>query len=614
MLRFDSATARTAAAVGALVALSGGCSEPTEPREGAPHALEARGHAPERRDDEQVWITIARDSVASVRALLGAQPAMRELSTDALADGPVALLVPRAALPEISEAQHEERDRCAGFMLHESQADAMETLGLVASPYLSFQLAPTYTLDQPKAVEMLLPALEEANVLATVRKLSSFRTRFHTSMTGQEASQWIHDAWKLLAAGRDDITVELIDHQKTPQPSIAMTIRGAVHPEQIVVLGGHMDSIAGRGDNNTVAPGADDNASGIATITEVARAALALNYRPANTVIFYGYAAEEIGLVGSAEIAAQAKADGKTVIAVLQLDMTNYTKSATPYITLISDFTDAALNDFSAKLIETYLDVPWKSDKCGYACSDHGSWTNNGFPAVAPHESTLAESNKQIHTPNDTLALTKDSVKHSMHFARFGAAFMIELAKGELGATPECSATRACEPGERCDNGVCVALPDAGTAKPAVPPAVAAGVDCTAAGVCPSGQSCVSGRCTMGAAQPVCTSDADCTGGDACAAGQCVAATGSRGVRDAGTRSADAGKRTGDAGKPTVSLADDEDERGDRDDEPAPAAGKRAAGCSLAPGARAGDLWLLLTVAVLLWPRRARRVASSLRS
>ncbi len=47
----------------------------------------------------------------------------------------------------------------------------------------------------------------------------------------------------------------------------------------------------------------DDDASGIASLTEVIRAAMAMGYRPARTVKFMGYAAEEVGLKGSKEIA-----------------------------------------------------------------------------------------------------------------------------------------------------------------------------------------------------------------------------------------------------------------------------------------------------------------------
>ena len=72
------------------------------------------------------------------------------------------------------------------------------------------------------------------------------------------------------------------------------------------------------------APGADDDASGIATLTEVLRIAMAEGYRPRRTVMFMGYSAEEVGLRGSRAIAQRFAAEGRNVVGVLQMDMTNY--------------------------------------------------------------------------------------------------------------------------------------------------------------------------------------------------------------------------------------------------------------------------------------------------
>jgi bacterial leucyl aminopeptidase len=251
-----------------------------------------------------------------------------------------------------------------------------------------------------------------------------------------------------------------------------------------VVLGGHMDSIVGRGGETALAPGADDNASGIAALTEVVRAALALNYRPARTVHFYGYAAEEVGLVGSAEIAVRARADNLNVVGVLQLDMTNFNSAPMPYIGLLTDYVDPTLSDFSVELIEQYVKIPYKRFECGYACSDHASWTENGFPATMPHEANMDESNKDIHTADDTLEVSDGSAAHSMHFVRFGLAFMAELAKGELMSMTDplaCDSAKPCAAGQSCVAGMCVAA--AAPAAPAGPAGPAADADAGTANV-----------------------------------------------------------------------------------------------------------------------------------
>jgi len=594
-----------ACALSSLV-LATGCDSGREAS--APRADTVRDVKREALLGDQVWITTARDSIALVERVLGSAAPLRDEHADKRESDEVALLVPRAYLADISDAQHEEHHRCGGFVLQETEDQAMAALHAEVSPLL----APAYTLDNQATVAALLPEVKEANVLATIRKLSSYRTRFHTSTTGEEAALYIRDTWKMIAAGRDDIEVALVDHEKTPQPSIKMTIRGTRLPDELVVLGGHMDSISGRGSNTAVAPGADDNASGIAVITEIARAAVELDYRPERTLVFYGYAAEEIGLVGSAEIAARAKADGLIVHGVMQLDMTNYTTASKPYIGIVTDFTNSTLNAFSIELIEEYLDIPYKQFECGYGCSDHASWTKNGFPATSPHEANMEEGNQRIHTPDDTLALSKDSAAHSMHFARFGVAFMAELGKGKLAVPePACSPTKACPSGQRCEDSMCVpGVDDAGTSPSGLVDACTTGADCAA------GQACESGRCTENgaASEPECSATQPCPSGLTCAGGACVAPGGAVGARDAGPTKRDAS--TADAGrkKPTPAdepNADDEDEasdpRADEDDE-GPAA-TSASGCSVAAtGGAQGGAWLLSMLTTLLVVQRRRSI------
>jgi leucyl aminopeptidase len=369
-------------------------------------------------------------------------------------------------------------------------------------------------------------------------------------------------------------------------------MRGTSVPDEIVVLGGHMDSISGRGSNTALAPGADDNASGIACLTEILRVAVTLGYRPSRTVQFYGYAAEEIGLVGSAEIAARAKTDKLNVVGVMQLDMTNFTKAPMPFIGIVTDYTDKALNDFSAKLIDQYLDIPYKNFACGYGCSDHASWNKNGYPATAPHEADMDTANDKIHTTGDTLAVSKDSAAHSMHFVRFGLAFMAEIAKGQLvtqGSSPACDASRPCANGERCDNGMCVARTgDAGVAGDAGG-TTAPGPD---AGAKPS---------------PACSDVMPCAAGLACVAGACVPATGAPLVPDAGASLPDAGVKL-DGGTSSSDTTVGVSPVGLPDGSAEPSASHDAEGCAVAaPGRQSPSAWLLVAAASLWLCARRRR-------
>ncbi len=66
--------------------------------------------------------------------------------------------------------------------------------------------------------------------------------------------------------------------------NIVAEIRGAEHPEEIVILGAHYDSVSG-------SPGADDNASGVAAMLALARGFA--HSRPGRTLRFVAFANEE---------------------------------------------------------------------------------------------------------------------------------------------------------------------------------------------------------------------------------------------------------------------------------------------------------------------------------
>jgi len=206
-----------------------------------------------------------------------------------------------------------------------------------------------------------------------------------------------------------------------------LTIAGA--SKETIIVGGHQDSISGYFSGPKVrAPGADDNASGIATITEIIRVLVDRSYQPQKTIKFMAYAAEEVGLLGSKEIAKSYKERSENVVGVMQLDMVNYKGTQNFDIVLMNDYTNAEQNKFIGSLIDTYLPgIKWAYDSCGYACSDHASWHMQGFPASVPFEAKMRDMNGRIHTANDTINVSGDNADHAAKFAKLALSFIVEL-------------------------------------------------------------------------------------------------------------------------------------------------------------------------------------------
>ena len=336
---------------------------------------------------------------------------------------------------DLTRRMHEEFHKCGGFMWHETLAAARLSIAETSRVKTADKPAIVYTIDNQTTVNAMLGETQEPQIRETITRLSTdFPNRRHNQPSGLNSANWIKNKWTALAAGRGDITVEFYNHTAdvTPQPSIIMTVPGTTLPNEVVVLGGHQDSI-NRNGATLDAPGADDDASGIATLTEVIRVMIAKNFRPQRTVKFMAYAAEEIGLRGSNEIAADFQNRGVNVVGVLQLDMTNYKNLNSPAdIMLITDYTNFSQNQFIRDLITFYQpSVTFADSTCGYSCSDHASWTNRGYAASFPFES--APSNQTIHTTGDTLAQSGGNAFHALKFANLAVAYLGELAKGTQG-------------------------------------------------------------------------------------------------------------------------------------------------------------------------------------
>ena len=351
---------------------------------------------------------------------------------------------------DLARHVHEKENRCGGFFAFDSLAEAeafvrndRSAQSLKSSTAAAALLAAP--IDNGATVNPWLGSVDAARIKSTIATLSAYTNRYYATPTGKTSAEWIKSSWDGLATGRSDVSSELFACANcSTQPSVILTIQGAELPDEIVVLGAHLDSINGSagGSNTQVAPGADDDASGIATLTEVLRVALANGWRPKRTVKFMGYAAEEVGLRGSNAIAQSFASSGRNVVGVLQLDMTNYQTGSTE-MRIVSDYSSADMKQFLADLFDTYLaqlGIQRGTYTCGYGCSDHASWTSAGYPAAIMFEGGTSSGgyNPNIHGTGDTLANMGDTAAPSAHFAKLGLAFLGELAKtaGSSGNAP----------------------------------------------------------------------------------------------------------------------------------------------------------------------------------
>jgi leucyl aminopeptidase len=384
--------------------------------------------SPSSAADGKAWITIGDAAFRQVRQLL---PDAVPVESRKLAGGGQtihAVSVREHELETIAGAIHQRLQQCGGFVFHNTEAEARAAL----QPMPATGRSPSYAIDHRDAVVPVLAQMSDKPIEATILKLSGFTNRYYKSPSGVDASNWLFTTWSEMARGRQDITVRQIAHAGYPQQSVMLSIAGSDAPDKNIVLGAHLDSIlVSRMSDTAQAPGADDDASGVASLTEALRAMLERQYKPKRSIHIVAYAAEEVGLRGSQDVARTFKQANSKVVGVLQLDMTNY-KGAANDIYLFTDYTDSKQNAFLAQLVTAYLpDLKVGYDQCGYACSDHASWQAQGYPTSMPFESSFARDNPAIHSAKDTFANSGGQALHALKFARLAAAFAIELGSAE---------------------------------------------------------------------------------------------------------------------------------------------------------------------------------------
>src|SRR5262245_37456503 len=190
----------------------------------------------------------------------------------------------------------------------------------------------------PADVAKMLREISAANIQRTIEKLVSFGTRNTLSSQTDPtrgigaARDWLFDEFKKVAlpsGGR--MTVELQSYVQPPASRIPVptvitnvvaTLPGSAPDsvDRIYVVSGHYDSMpTDPSDPVKDAPGANDDASGVAAVLEMARVMATQQFDA--TLVFMAVAGEEQGTYGSNFFATQAKAAGKNIAGMFTNDI-----------------------------------------------------------------------------------------------------------------------------------------------------------------------------------------------------------------------------------------------------------------------------------------------------
>jgi len=160
---------------------------------------------------------------------------------------------------------------------------------------------------------------------------------------------------------------------------------------ELIILGAHYDHM-GQGPDGTVWRGANDNASGVAVLLEIARSWQEHNYKPRRSILFAAWDAEELGLLGARHYIQSPVYPLQNTLAMIQLDMVG----AGGEVLSIDGHSELSEH---VQRVAQWIEIPTNLTQLGG--SDHTPFLESGIPSSL----LIWESDNNIHyhQPEDNM-------------------------------------------------------------------------------------------------------------------------------------------------------------------------------------------------------------------
>ena len=295
---------------------------------------------------------------------------------------------------------------------------------------------PVVTEVDPRIREMM-DQVNMDSLQATVQHLQDYQSRLWNSNNAFNASDWIASRMEALGLEVEQQAFYANTWFGSGQaaPNVIGIQRGTVYPNVYVVCGSHFDSFSyeaywGSGD----CPGADDNATGVASVLESAR--ILTQYEFEYSIIYCAYGCEEMGLYGSEAYAARCQQEGMEILGYFNNDMNGYLNPGDPiHIDCIYPNSVAPIGTYYMNIGSVYFpELPIRHVNFNEGDSDHTSFNNHGYMGIYPFEDYQNYS-PYIHTPNDLIGTSVNSFEMSKQYCQMNIGCLTEIAR-PMGDTP----------------------------------------------------------------------------------------------------------------------------------------------------------------------------------
>lgn len=279
------------------------------------------------------------------------------------------------------------------------------------------------------AIASAVNAVDEASVTHLLQGLLAFPTRHTLSPHNVGAAEWLRGQFS--SYGYADVILHDFEIEERTRHNVVCTKPGGGEPERFVIICAHYDSrTSSLNDFTSAAPGAVDNASGVAVLLEAARVLRGAD--TARSVRFLAFSGEEQGLAGSDAYAGAVRAAGTDIVLLINLDMVGHPVDAERRTIIIerdvgnaTTANDAASASFAAEMARaagTHTSLRVKPGKI--YDSDYMPFERRGYVCIGAFDGSTAAP--FYHTVDDTL--DKVDTRFCSEVARMVIATVLKAA------------------------------------------------------------------------------------------------------------------------------------------------------------------------------------------
>ncbi len=241
---------------------------------------------------------------------------------------------------------------------------------------------PTYIPSRNFITDML-NLVSQDSLIGYVQHLQNYQSRYACHDNRIEIANWL--SGKFQDFGYSNATLSLVPWQNSYQYNVTAMLPGSVYPESYILVGAHYDSQNWDCDPLQLSPGADDNATGVATILEIARIMKATNYQPRCSIVFVPLAGEEIGCIGTYGYIQHAQQSGMDIRLMINMDMIGNTLPHPQDNRMLLHSYDGCLEHayYAAGLIAQYTDLSAVMGPLNEFITDSYPFWAAGYPAIS---------------------------------------------------------------------------------------------------------------------------------------------------------------------------------------------------------------------------------------